>query len=209
MPANKPMPEKISEEMVLAAIDRAIRHSRLSETADVLLATVKEHLGLPRHGGATRQLRPTWDALERAGLIECSRRHSLTLWKLTSAGKKHLEAATPASLPESPQHRNWREARQAAAQHIDRLRDELGAALSDASELLDADSYDSAKLHETGNSLQRACAHLGSATYCLSEWAEPDDAQADVPADHAGRRNYRAWAAGRDSGDDPAMGSET
>ncbi len=55
MPANKPMPEKISEEMVLAAIDRAIRHSRLSETADVLLATVKEHLGLPRHGGATRQ----------------------------------------------------------------------------------------------------------------------------------------------------------
>jgi hypothetical protein len=28
--------------------------------------------------------------------------------------------------------------------------------------------------------LQAACSQLGSATYCLSEWAEPDDASPDV-----------------------------
>jgi hypothetical protein len=49
-------PEQPSEEAVLAAIERALRHRRPQQSGGVLLSVVKEHLGLSRHD--TRRLRP-------------------------------------------------------------------------------------------------------------------------------------------------------
>jgi hypothetical protein len=200
MPTQKRIPEEPpSEELVLAAIDRASRHRR-NERPGVLLSSVKQHLGLARHGGITRRLRPTWVALQTAGLIEKSRRQGLTLWGLTSAGVRRLQAAEQGgqleALPESPQHRDWREARGAAVAHIDRLRDELRAALANTASLLDAQQpADSDAWYEVSRTLKKACCHLGSATHCLCEWPEPTDARADItPEEYRGRRDYRRWA---------------
>jgi hypothetical protein len=98
-------------------------------------------------------------------------------------------------LPESPQHRDWREARSAADEQIASFRDELQTALADTADLLmielpaDSDSW-----RETGERLQRACSGVSWAVYCLSEWAEPDDSEADLAPDpYRGRRSHRRW----------------
>jgi hypothetical protein len=87
--------------------------------------------------------------------------------------------------------------------------------LDEAMRLLDADpAAGSDAWLELGERLRRDCRHVGSATYCLREWSEPDDARADVddhgdPADsrfdpaervkrqarRAGRRNIGLWDA--------------
>lgn len=56
-----------------AAIERAERHRDSEREIGLTLPTVKEHLGLPHHGGTTRRLRPHLEALQTAGLI-------LVLW---------------------------------------------------------------------------------------------------------------------------------
>jgi len=190
--------ESQSDGLVLAAIERAERHPR-GDQPGVLLATVKEHLGLARGGWSTRQLRPKLEALEAAGLIEQSRRHSLNLWGLTSTGRRRLDSARNAhelgTLPEAPQHRAWREARSAAGDRVAEFREDLRRALDQATDLLDAQAQ-SGTYFELGARLQRACARLGSAIYCLNEWPEPDDTRADIddpPFGHGGRRNPRAW----------------
>lgn len=195
MPTKKRIPEEPpSEELVLAAIDRASRHRRRQENPGVLFATVKEHLGLAHGGWSTRRLRPVWDGLQAAGLIEQSRRHGSTLWGLTRTGAQRLKAAQQSGelepLPESPQHRFWREARVAASDRINEFRGDLRSALDEATDLLDAsDDARSDAWYEFSERLQVACRRLGSATYCLHEWLEPDDAEADIaPAGLGGRR---------------------
>ncbi|HTZ87555.1 MAG TPA: hypothetical protein VMB05_12880 [Solirubrobacteraceae bacterium] len=45
-----------------------------------------------------------------------------------------------------------------------------------------------------GEKIGKACKRLGSATYCLRESVEPDDATADVEdSRRLGRRNPRSW----------------
>jgi len=195
MPATKPTPEQPpSEGLLLAAIDRAYRHRRRSENPGVRLASVKEHLGLEGGGASTRRLRPLWDGLRAACLIEPSEPRGQPLWRLTSAGVERLQAARKSGgeleLPESPQHRDWREARSTASEQITSFRGELRAALADAADLLviepptESDSW-----REAGERLQRASSRVGWAVYCLSEWAEPDDSEADIAPDpYRGRR---------------------
>ena len=78
-------------------------------------------------------------------------------------------------LPESPQHRDWRNARTTSAHEIDRFglslrvrlkmrcsRSTNGRALSDA-------------WFELADALRRGCRRLGSASHCLYEWPEPDE----------------------------------
>jgi len=74
---------------------------------------------------------------------------------------------------------------------------------------------------ELAERLHRAARRLGSATYCLHEWMEPDDDRADIddhvsPADsplnprerqqrearRAGRRNIRLWSDADSEGPD-------
>jgi hypothetical protein len=114
-------------------------------------------------------------------------------------------------LPESPQHCQWRNARTLAAQEIERFRASMRDAVTEATALL-SDTPGSDAWFELAERLQRAGRRLGSATYCLHEWVEPDDDRADIddhvsPVDlaldprerqrrearRAGRRNTRLW----------------
>jgi len=202
MPAKKPTPAATpSEDLVLAAIERAYRHRTNQQNPGVLLADVKAHLGLPRSGAATLRLRPIWQALHDARLIEQFRLQGNLVWNLTPAGHRRLTAASKTSdlsLPESPQHRRWKTARTEAAQRINTLRDDLRAVLADATRLIDDDCVAaSTDWYQLGERLNHASARLASATHCLNEWPEPNDATADIdepPPMRAGRRDYQSWA---------------
>jgi hypothetical protein len=199
MPKTDRTPDDLpSEELVLAAIERAERH-RARNDPGVVHSVVVDHLGLRHSSHTSRRLRPTFEALQAAGLIDQPRRLGLKLWGLTSRGRKRLEAArregTVNPLPEAPQHRAWREAHSAAGEHIDGLRKELRRTLEDVAILLKPDRDASSDTwFNAGECLQRACNRLGSATYCLHEWSEPDDCQADTDqSGRPGRRNPTQW----------------
>jgi hypothetical protein len=199
MPKPKRTPAELpSCDLILAAIDRAERHSRGMERG-VLLATVKEHLALPHHSGTTRQLRPKIDALHTLELIEPIRRDGMNLLVVTEAGRSQLETASEVrlSLPEAPQHQCWSEARSAAAERIPGFRADLREALKEATNLLDTNQEaDSATWFEMSERLHQTGRLFASATYCLHEWTEPDDAHPDhddPPYGQRSRRQIRGW----------------
>lgn len=107
------------------------------------------------------------------------------------------EAGQVGELPESPQHRDWRLARDAAAEHIDGFRKLLSTALEEAATAAGAyTAPPSARWFELGERLAAAFWLVGSATYCLEEWVEPDDAHPDTdpdPGSPPGRRALTAW----------------
>lgn len=176
-----------------------------------------EHLGISRRSAIARQVRIRLDVMHAAGWIALGSRHGIQTWALTTAGSRHLRRERRAGrvppLPESPQHRAWRNAHTAAVQEIDRFERGLRACLEEAEQVLDADPpAGSDKVFEIGERLQRACWRLASAGYCLREWSEPDDAHADLEthvdlaeagldqveqarrrALRVGRRNVRLW----------------
>lgn len=151
------------------------------------------------------------------GSLEPSRRHGVPVWALTSDGRRRLRRADRAGdvpvLSESPQHRQWREARTLAAQEIERMREVVRVAVDETVRLLDARTARSSDAwFELSERLRRAAWRLGSASYCLHEWAEPSDEVADIddgsdPGDEpladderarrrshrAGRRNVTLW----------------
>lgn len=202
MPKTKRIPgEPPAPELLLAAIDRAYRHRRNTEQPGVSAAAVKEHLGLPHTGATTLRLRPTWQALQADGLIERTRRGSRVSWRLTRTGHGRLATAQRAgkigSLPESPQHLRWREAHTMAGERIGGFREELRQALDETAGLLDSGhEAPSETWLELQERLNTACGRLGSATYCLREWIEPDDSRADIdepPYGHGARRETQRW----------------
>jgi hypothetical protein len=84
------------------------------------------------------KLRPKLEELEACGLIEKSRRHSVDVWGLTAKDRRRLEAVgDKLTLPESPQHRRWREARLAASQRIAGFRSDVRGVLDEALDLLE------------------------------------------------------------------------
>jgi hypothetical protein len=214
--AHTERPASASDELVLAAVERASRH-QARDTPAVPVWAILEHLALPRRSAAARDVHVQLGALQAAGLLERTRRHGVPTWALSEAGAAHLQVARRAgvlpALPESPQHRAWQNARTAAAQEIGRFRDSAHARLGRAARLLEAERPPRSDAWlELAEELQRACRRLASATYCLYEWAEPEDERADVdghadPGDdaldaderarrrarRAGRRNIRLW----------------
>ncbi|HSZ14386.1 MAG TPA: helix-turn-helix transcriptional regulator [Solirubrobacteraceae bacterium] len=194
--SNTPVDE-VSDVLVLAAVDRAERHSA-SITKGVPIWQVLDHLAIASRTKRARRARALLQELEASGSLECVRRRSLPVWALTSRGRRRLSRARRAgrlpALGESPQHRRWREARALAGQRIEGFRLELLDAVEHARELLAApvpdppavDAPDAALgvtsdvWFEVGEQLHRACRRLGSASYCLWEWREPEDARADV-----------------------------
>ncbi len=211
----------IPDELVLAAIDRAGRHH--ARDGEVIKGSIYAHLAIPSRSGPARHVHKRLAALETAGIVECSHRLGSVVWSLTDAGRRRLQRArrsgTLPVLPESPQHRAWREARTLAEQQIEGFRKDLHDQAESALWLLDSPRLlgqetpvESDAWFTLGEFLQRACGRLASATHCLSEWAEPDDAHADIddglePAERnldartqarlrskrAGRRNPRNW----------------
>lgn len=200
MPKSKPTPQMPANDLILAAIDRAICHRGRDESAETL-SSIKEHLGLPHNGWTTLQLRPKLAELVATGLIEQSRRRSNTVWGLTAKGRKRLDAMrAEITLPESPQHQRWSKARTAATERITGFRGDLRRALDEAISLLEADTEaNSATWFDLSERLNQSGRLLASAIHCLREWPEPDDSKPDTdepPYSQRGRRHME-------------MGSET
>jgi hypothetical protein len=201
MPTVDRTPEDFpSEAQLLAAIERAGIHRGRPHEPGVLFGAVIDHLGLPRGSWTTRHVRPKFDAAEAAGLIEHARRHSSTLWKLTSSGHEWLQmirASGEIVLPESPQHRTWRKARAAAGERIAGFRADIRGTLDEAIDLLEAGhEANSATWFDLSERLHDASKRLATATHCQREWQEPDDSTADIddaPYGENGRRYTQAW----------------
>jgi hypothetical protein len=182
----------IPDALILAAMERAELHSRHDD--GVLYATVVDHLGLSKSTATGRKLRPRFREMKAAGLIAQSRRHSVTLYTATRKGKRALKDAGDVELPESPQHRAWREAKAAAAERIQGFREDFQALLRDGAILFADDATGSEAWYALGERLDSACSRLGSATHCLREWQEPsDDARDADSGPRVGRRLTRAW----------------
>jgi hypothetical protein len=189
--------EPVADAQILAAIERAERHHGPGHQAGVLRSTLAEHLGFVHNSWTTRRLRPQIDALRSAGLLRDVRRHGLDLLVLTSVGRRSLTKARKSGmvvLVESPQHRFWRHSRAVSGERIDGFRQRLRVTLAEARALLDAAEVSSDEWFKLAPRLERDCSRLGSATYCLREWPEPDDARADVDdGEFRGRRNVWRW----------------
>lgn len=208
--------DAIPDALILAAIDRAERH-RGGDYAGVPVWAITEHLGIARRSAAARHIRSRLAALEEAGQLECSRRHGVPVWALTRGGRQRVRRAHRGSnvpqLPESPQHRAWRDARTLSAQEIERFRQALRASVDEAARMLDErPAVSSDEWFELSERLRRVARRVGSASYCLYEWIEPQDERADIddrrhpdddklaPSERArragrrvGRRNVRLW----------------
>jgi hypothetical protein len=175
--------EPVSDGLVLAAVERAERH-REREREGVMMSDIAEHLGFVHGSWTTRRLRPQLDALIAEGSLAQSRRHGVLVWERTDDGRGRLErmrrAGEVEEMPEAPQHRAWRHARAAAGERIDGFRAQARQALEEAVRLLDAEDVPSDAWFGVAERLQAACWRVGSATHCLREWREPDDARPDV-----------------------------
>jgi hypothetical protein len=227
VPRRQPPPRDSSaarpdDRLVLAAVDRAAIHRGGAPFAAPLWA-ILAHLALARRSAAARHVRLRLGALADAGELASARSHGVILWALTRQGQDSLRRARESGelppLPESPQHRAWRSARSAASEEIGRFRRGLQELLDTTAALLADPSTGSDAWLERGEQLRRACRVLASATHCLHEWEEPEDAVADIdrradppafraPAGEteldaralarrralrAGRRNIRLW----------------
>jgi hypothetical protein len=170
----------IPDEMILAALDRAVRHR--DGDGPVTIWSIRDHLALSSRSRAARHVRTRLPALAESGAVERSRTRGFVLWSLTSAGRGLLAQARRAGsieLPESPQHRAWREARALAEHEIERFHASTSDAITDAMEAVESESSSDA-LFAVAERLSIECWRLASATYCLREWPEPNDATADV-----------------------------
>lgn len=207
-------PEIITDDVILAALRRAECHHGYQGAPDW---EVLEHLAITSRSKMGRQVKARLPELVQAGFLEQGRKSGIGQWAFTPKGRKHLaqvpEAA--ASLPESPQHRRWRDARDAAEEEIEgfylRLRDCVDAT-ADLLSMPMPPGPSSDAWFEVGENLHRACRRLASASYCLHEWVEPSEDKAEPdertdPSDEgylpderkrrearrAGRRNTRSW----------------
>jgi DNA-binding PadR family transcriptional regulator len=199
MPAKERTPDAaITDDLILAAIERAERHQDPERDPGVGLSTIKRHLGLPHHGGTTRKLRPQLRALENAELITQFRRKGSDLMTLTDKGRRRLDAVRgEITLPEAPQHQVWREAQLAASERIAGFRGDLRGALDEAIALLEANQEaDSNTWFEFSERLRHTSRLYASAIHCLREWPEPDDSHIDKddpPFNQRRRRSVRDW----------------
>jgi len=179
----KPRPgtETLPRPLVLAAMERAQRHSGEGR---FLKGEVIKHLGLRRTATTRRRLWPPFEALGKEGLIVQEVAHGARYWRLTKAGEGQLAAMRRAGevgeLPSSPQRRKWRNARELAAKRIEEIKEDALKALEEANRLLSAAPGPSSEaIGELRARLWWHLERLALATYCLHEWPEPDEALRD------------------------------
>ncbi len=175
--------ESISDLLILAAIGRAQRHG---QTEGVLWNRVREHVGVVNRAYTTRGLRAQANDLVAAGAVRVFRRSGNRVWGLTDEGRRRLtragrEGKVP-RLPEAPQHQAWRLARELAVDRIAPLRAAVGDALAETQVLLKNEEAGAQAWFAQANRLKALCSELGWVTYCLDEWAEPDDGRPDSNA---------------------------
>ena len=135
--------EPVSDDVVLAALERAERH-RERDGEGVMMNDIAEHLGFVHGSWTTRRLRPQIEAFITAGLLVRSRPHGVVIWGLTASGRRRVECVGGSVvLPESPQHRVWRHAQTLAAESVDRLWEQARGVLEEATKGLDSDGMHS------------------------------------------------------------------
>ncbi len=177
--------EPVSDHLLLAALDRAQRHHLHGYDAGVQGSALAEHLGFAYTPTAARRLRRQLARLHALGFLQNRKRDGYTVWRLTADGAKQLARARRKrenlKLPESPQHRRWRSARETAAERVDGFRDELRQTLAEANTLIATDrSVESDVWFNLGRNLVSQMQRLGSITYCLREWPEPGERHPDI-----------------------------
>ena len=129
-------------------------------------------LSLP---GPLCQVKARLPELVEAGFLDKGRKYGIGQWALTAKARKRLGEVPEVtrSLPESPRHRRWRDARDAAEQDVEgfylSLRDSVDAT-ADLLSMPMPPGPSSDAWFEAGERLHRACRRLGSATRCLPEW---------------------------------------
>jgi len=165
---------------ILAALDRACRHrpGRAASRWQLL-----EHLAVGKRTRRAQHVTVRLRELTRGGLLEQRREHNVPVWRLTRDGRRRLrQTAGRVELPESPQHRRWRERHGQAPGELEEGARALRDAIREASALLDqqppAAGSDAWLL--AGIRLDAACRRLACASHCLYEWREPGDARADI-----------------------------
>jgi hypothetical protein len=188
-----PVPEGVfPDALILSVLARAELHDGRDEPG-IHYSFVVDHLGLVMGPSTGHKLRPRFRAMEAASLITGFKRHGSVVYKANSEGKSHAQgcgrcrvagvAAAP-RLARGPRRR--REA------HPGLLR-RAGRAPREGTALLADDATDSEAWFAFGERLGKAYKRLGSATYCLREWAEPSDDTADIDdGPRRGRRNPRS-----------------
>jgi hypothetical protein len=176
--------EPITDLLVLSALDRGERH-RTKEAPGVPIWTILDHLDTAKGTKRAREIRTVLEELVSSGAARHARRRSTTFWVLTPKGAGRLRGARRAGkapvLPESPQHRLWREAQAIAEEEMDALRQSLTERLDHGLQLLGEPGAEvcSDAWFVLGDELERAAWIFGSASYCLREWAEPDESRPD------------------------------
>ena len=174
----------VSELEVLAAVARAEVHLTRHRP---YLSDIANHLGWRYNGAATIRMRPHLRSLTDAGFLstrEPSPRWPRSQkWSVTDKGRRRLASGGPVPLPESPQHRRWRQDRDVAAWAIDAARVEFEEALAEA-EALVTDEEQRSRLGESA--VHRAIRKFESTlqAYALAirmceQWPEPSDSAAD------------------------------
>ncbi len=97
----------IPDPLVLAALDRAERHSN-HDRGGVMVATLYDHLGVRKQTAAARRVGEQVAVLVEARSLERSRRNGVATVVLTAAGRRRLaraqRAGTVLALPESPRN---------------------------------------------------------------------------------------------------------
>lgn len=171
----------VPDELVLAAVQRARRHHNR-----VPRRLISIHLGFKHSAATTRRLRPQLEALCADGSLKTERRNGQEIWALSRRGSGRLAAARRAgkvgALPESPQHRTWRHARDEASKRFWEIHKATKEAAAEASlivELTGPKAAGSIRMLELSERLRWQFWRLAAATYCLHEWPEPDDAYRD------------------------------
>jgi hypothetical protein len=176
-------PEVPSAELVLAAIDRAIKQS-VRPVTEISAGFIADHLALNRRSGDWRRALRLLRELEETEDVKQGRRHGVPVWALTDNGRARLAHVNwdghRASLPESPHRRLWRDSRLLAAQEADRFRADLVVALNDGLELLSDAMTPSDEWLALSARLARAAERVGAVVYCLTEWPEPGEGGPDV-----------------------------
>lgn len=195
-----------SDDLVLAATDRAYRHD-YGERASVALMAIADHLAMEWNPITSRRLRPIVDRLTQRGLLERARHHGRDGWTPTEAGSRQLVGALARGvgddLPESPQHRQWRIAREHAAARLEGLCSELGELLAEVGAMLSAELASSTEWLTRAKALHDLAGGIGVAVYCLHERPEPSDDKPDhddtpLPLGApVSWRHYWLWDAGR------------
>jgi hypothetical protein len=183
----------VSELDVLAALARAELHATRWKPD---LRDVANHLGWRSSGQASLRLRPHLEPLTSAGLVTTeeppSYKRHIQRWATTAAGRRRLASAAPVDLPESPQHRRWRQDRDVAAWALAAVREDAWVVVEEVYELLSGREEKLPTLSDDfvyglTRRFEKAFGATGLALRMCKQWPEPSDLTADDAPDSVSR----------------------